>query len=366
MGKVGVGIIGSQFAAEIHAQSLKRVPAAELVAVASASKEHARAFAATQSIGAWFTDYHELLALADVHMVTVAVPNYLHCQVVVDAAHAGKHVVCEKPLCLNLEEAERMIQACRENGVKLMYAEQVCFAPKYVRAKELVDSGALGIVYSVKHSGKHFGPHSAWFWDVNRAGGGALLDMGCHGLELARWIFGKPRAVAVYAQLRTQIHRSLTKAEDDALVIVEFEGGGIAVIEASWAKRGGLDDRVEIYGSEGVIYANLIQGNALLTYSERGYDYAMEKAPETKGWSFTAYEEQWNYGYPQEIEHFINCVLDDVGPRENGEDGKAVLEIILAAYESARIGAKVRLPFAPSVSRPIDLYFGAIGQDSLG
>ena len=126
-----------------------------------ADREPRPGFAEKHGIPKWFTDYHDLLALPEVDLVVLGLPNDLHGQVAVDAARARKHVVCEKPLCLNLAEADRMIDACRAEGVKLMYAEELCFAPKYVRAKQLVDEGALGKVYLVKQSEKHDGPHAA-------------------------------------------------------------------------------------------------------------------------------------------------------------------------------------------------------------
>src|SRR5260370_24357199 len=102
------------------------------------------------------------------------------------AAAGGKHVVMEKPFCLNLTEADQMIEACRKAKVKLMYAEELCFAPKYVRLKQLLDSGALGTATLLKQSEKHSGPHAPHFWDVNRSGGGVTMDMGCHAIEFFR------------------------------------------------------------------------------------------------------------------------------------------------------------------------------------
>jgi myo-inositol 2-dehydrogenase/D-chiro-inositol 1-dehydrogenase len=141
---VRVGIIGSQFISTIHADALQRCAHAEIVAVASRTRQHAQKFASKFNIPRTFTDYRQLLALPEIDLVVVGVPNDLHCQIALDAAAAGKHIVMEKPLCLNLAEADRMIAACQKAKVKLMYAEELCFAPKYVRLKELLDSGALG------------------------------------------------------------------------------------------------------------------------------------------------------------------------------------------------------------------------------
>jgi predicted dehydrogenase len=358
MDPIGIGIIGSQFIAELHAEAFKRVTGAHIAAVASPTESHARTFAQKHHIPRWFTDYHELLQQDDVQIVSLCLPNDLHCQGTLDAARAGKHVICEKPLCRSLREADQMIASCRQAGVQLMYAEELCFTPKYVRAKLLVDEGALGKVYLVKQSEKHFGPHSAWFWDVDRSGGGVLLDMGCHGIEFARWILGRPRATSVYAQCGTYVHRDRTRGDDNAILIIEFENQAVALIEESWARLGGMDDRAEIYGSQGVTYADLLHGSALETYSERGYGYAVEKAPTTRGWTFTMYEELWNYGFPQEMQHFVDCIRHNTPPLVTGQDGRAVLEIILAAYASAGTGKKTALPFSSDVKKPIDLWLG--------
>ena len=141
------------------------------------------------------------------------------------AARAGKHVVCEKPLCRTLAEADRMIAACKEAGVHLLYAEELLFAPKYVRAKTLVDEGALGKPFLVKQTEEHDGPHMPWFWDVERSGGGVLLDMGCHSIEYGRWVLGKPPVKSVYAQMGTYVHGDKTQGEDHSLVHHRVRGG---------------------------------------------------------------------------------------------------------------------------------------------
>ncbi|THH40249.1 Gfo/Idh/MocA family protein [Neolewinella litorea] len=354
--KVKVGLVGSQFISTIHAEALGRVADAEIVAVMSPTEGHARAFAEKFNIPRSFTDLDRMLALPDLDMVVIGAPNHLHCDITLKAAKAGKHVVVEKPLCLNLQEADRMIEACHRANVKLMYAEELCFTPKYVRLKGLLDEGALGRPVLFKQSEKHDGPHADHFWDVNLSGGGVTMDMGCHAVQFFRWLHPGKAIKSVYAQMMTSVHQDKTLGDDNAIVILEFEDGVVAVMEESWTKPGGMDDRAEIHGSGGVAYADVLQGNSIKTYSSTGVGYAVEKAGHTVGWSYTMYEEIWNYGFPQEFEHFVDCVKNDRKPLVTGEDGKAVLEVIFAAYASAGTGRKVMLPFTTEVDRPYKLW----------
>ncbi len=362
-GKVKVGIIGSQFEADIHAASFRIAPEeAEVMAVASPTLGHAASLAERYGIPRVFTDYREMLRERDIEMVTIAAPNHLHARMALDAVRAGKHVVCEKPLAMTLEEGEEMIAAAREQGVLLLYAEELFFTPKYVRAKEMADQGAFGNVYLVKQSEKHFGPHNEWFWEVDRSGGGVFMDMGCHGIAFCRWFLNRSPIRSVYCQMGTYVHRDKTRGEDDSLCILEFDNGAVGLVENSWARRGGMDDRVEVYGSGGVTYANLHMGNALPTYSETGYGYAVEKAPTTRGWTYPVFDELWNYGFPQEMSHFARCVRGREEPIATGEDGLIVMEALYAGYASAASGRKVTLPFQPrGVRKPIDLWLSAKG-----
>lgn len=354
--KIGVGLVGSQFISTIHAEALQSVVDAEILGVMSPTSGHAKAFAKKYRIPNHFTALDDMLAVDAIDMIVIGAPNHLHYDITLKAARAGKHVVVEKPLCMNLGEADRMIAACKEANVKLMYAEELCFAPKYVRLKGLLDEGALGKPVLLKQSEKHDGPHADHFWDVERSGGGVTMDMGCHAIEFFRWLNGRRPITSVYAQMNTSVHAAKTKGDDNAIIILEFDNDVVAVAEESWTKLGGMDDRAEIHGSGGVAYADVLQGNSIQTYSRTGVGYAVEKAGSTIGWSFTMYEEIWNYGFPQEFEHFVRCVKDDETPKVTGEDGRAVLEVIFAAYESAGTGKKVLLPFETDADKPYKLW----------
>jgi predicted dehydrogenase len=353
-GPVRVGIIGSQFQADCHAAAIAMIDEMVVDAVASPTPGNARALADKYKIPRVYTDYRELASDNELDAVTITAPNALHCEMTVAMAEAGKHIICEKPLCMTLEEADRMIEACRSNGVLLLYAEELFFTPKYLKAKEMADAGAFGKVHLIKQSEKHSGPHSDWFWDVKRSGGGALLDLGCHGIAFAYWFLGRPKILSTYSHLGTYVHGAKTQADDEAVTVVEFAGNALGIIENSWTRRGGMDDRVEVYGEGGLTIANLHMGNALQTYSEYGFGYAVEKAPTTTGWTYPVFEELWNYGFPQEMRHFARAIRGVETPLATGEDGRAVLEAVYAAYASAGLGRKVQLPYTPTANRPID------------
>jgi len=209
---VKVGIVGSRFQADCIAAAVKANPdVAELIAVASPTKGNAAAFAKRHGVAHAYSDYRALLANPDVELISITAPNRLHAPITIDAAKAGKHVVCEKPLCVTLEEADAMIDACAKAGVLLLYAEELFFAPKYVKAKQMADEGAFGRVHLVKQGEKHSGPHSDWFWDVEQSGGGAVMDLGCHGIAFCWWFLGKQKIKSVYSQMSTQVHKNKTK-----------------------------------------------------------------------------------------------------------------------------------------------------------
>ncbi len=363
---IGIGIVGSKFMASVHCASLQRIRDVRVLAVASPTNDHAAQFAARHDVPWAFTDYTDLLALPEVDVVIVATPTWLHAPITIAAARAGKHVIVEKPLCLNLGEADAMIAACNEAGVKLMYAEEFNFAPKYVRVKQVVDEGGIGRVFRMNYIERSQGPRNPAYWDYDSSGGWVLMQLASHALEIVRWMLDKPRATSVYAQISQQGHHERGRGDTDAMITVEFEGGRVALVDVSWDKLGGADDRMELLGTGGVCLSDLYLGSASQTYSVDGYGYSGPGGGPKSGWTFTVFDELHNNGFPQEIEHFIACVRDNTPAMETGEDGRVVLEILFAAYESARTGRKVPLPFNSPARRPIDLWLPELSAPTGG
>src|SRR5689334_15598879 len=200
MSKTKVALFGAGFIADIHIESYHRfIPDAEVVAVYTRSPQKARAFARKHRIPQWFDDLDDAIQESGCEIVDVCLPNHLHHRAVIAAAGAGKHVIIEKPLAMNLAEADEMIAACKAAGRKLMYAEELCFAPKYERVRKLVNEGAVGKVYMLKQAEKHSGPHGDWFYDIKQAGGGVLMDMGCHAFGWFFWMLNNAKVKSVSA-----------------------------------------------------------------------------------------------------------------------------------------------------------------------
>ena len=234
MEKTRVALLGCGFIANIHAESYSRfVGDAEVVAVYGHNKTHAEEFAKQHNIPAWYDDVDALLAAEQVDVVDICLPNYLHHEVCLKAAEANKHVICEKPLALTLEQADEMIAACESRNLKLMYAEELCFAPKYERVRALVEAGAVGDVYMLKQGEKHSGPHSRWFYQKETAGGGVMMDMGCHALAWFRWMNKNNPVKSVYASMKTVLHGSITDCDDNTITMVEFENGVTCLLYTS-------------------------------------------------------------------------------------------------------------------------------------
>ncbi len=363
MSNLRVGFLGAGFIAGIHAEAFQRVKGAEVSVVFSRTAARAQEFGRRHGVPRWTDDWRTVVEGSDVDIVLVMLPNFRHAEATEAAAAAGKHVIVEKPLCLTLDEADRMIAACERAGVMLAYAEELCFAPKYERLRALAQDGALGRVYHLRQAEKHSGPHADWFWDVRRSGGGVLMDMGCHAFGWFRWVLGPAfRPVEMLCRCDRHMHTERTEGEDHSVAVVTFEDGAghrvTAQAEDSWAKLGGMDDRAEVYGTGGVAYADLFQGSSALVYSEKGYDYALEKAGGTQGWSFALAEEAHQQGYPHEMQHFVDCLRTGQSPRVTGHDGRAVLEMLLGAYAAAGRAAAVRLPVQPppAVALPVQLW----------
>ena len=217
------------------------------------------------------------------------------------------------------------------------YAETEVFAPAVVKARQTIENGGIGKVIWVRSRESHSGPHSPHFWDAALAGGGAMLDLGCHCIEAARYFFGKEdRILEVLAWGATLVHGDRTEGEDNALLVLRFASGGIAHCEMSWTTKGGLDLRNEIHGSEGSVFTDVTRMTPITAFTTKSSGYVVEKADIDFGWTKPLPEEAFTYGYQGEMKHFVDCVRQGRQPRESYEDGYLVNCILDAGYRSMR------------------------------
>ncbi len=276
----------------------------------------------------------EAIENEDVDTVIVSLPNHLHEEAVMACVSAGKGVLCTKPLGRTAAEAKRMLEAVEKAGVFHGYLEDLVYTPKYLKAIESVRKGALGNILWARSREAHPGPHSEWFWDKELAGGGCILDLGCHCIEIGRGYIGKDiRPVEIMCWADTQVKP--IDAEDHAIGMVRYENGAIGQFEVSWTFRGGLDLRDEVMGSEGTIWINnfLRTGFDMFTSGE-GYDYVAEKAETNKGWIFPVGDEIHDLGYNFMFADMFNAMDEGSEPAETFYDGYVVNAIMDAAYKS--------------------------------
>lgn len=336
---IGVGLLGSGFISDTYADALQDVRNADLVA--NYSRDRARAAEFAQKWGPIPNQYDDMAALcADpaVDLVVIGLPNEVHVDAVRIAAAAGKGVVCTKPLARTGREAAEILRIVRAAGVWHGYAESSVFSPNIAKAHQMVAAGAIGDVLTMRAREAHSGPHAPHFWDAETAGGGALLDMGCHTIESARHFFGKDNEITeVFAWGATLVHGDKTTGEDTAIALLKFAGGQMATVESSWIEKGGMQLRHEFVGSAGRLVTDTAS-TPVWGFIEKPAGYLVEKADAETGWVYPVPEEARAYGFSQEMRHFVDCFARGETPMETFEDGHVVNCVIDACYAAMRSG----------------------------
>jgi predicted dehydrogenase len=335
-----ITLLGTGLIAEFYTMTLHGQRGRDRVRVAySRSQERATAFASRWGIPETATDLEAAIRHPETDVVVVALPNHLHEEAVKAVAAAGKAVLCTKPLGRTAAEAQRMLEAVERAGVFGGYLEDLCYTPKTLKAVRSVQDGALGDVTWVRSRETHPGPHSAWFWDGRLTGGGAIIDLGCHCIEIVRNFVGKGnRPVSVMCTTDTLVHP--IDDEDNAIALIRFESGAIGQFEVSWTFRGGMDLRDEVAGTHGTIWLNhfLRTGYEMFTAGGSG-GYVAEKAETAAGWLFPVGDEVSELGYVDMFSDMFDALDDGRAPRETFYDGYVVNAVMDACYRSAKSGA---------------------------
>src|SRR5436190_8338811 len=331
---LGTGLIGLFYTATLHGRrGLDRVHV-----VYSRTTERAEAFARENDVPNTSTDLEEAIAHPETDVVVVGLPNHLHEQAIALCASHGKAVLCTKPLARDAAEAKRILDTVERAGVFAGYLEDLVYTPKTLKAVAAVQAGQIGDVTWARSRETHPGPHSAWFWDAEQAGGGAIVDLGCHCVEIIRSYTGKGnRPLEVFAWADTLVHP--IEAEDNAIALIKFASGAIGQFEVSWTFRGGMDLRDEVAGTEGTIWANhfLRTGFEIFSSGEGG-GYVAEKAETASGWLFPVGDEVSELGYVDMFTDMFDALDQGREPMETFYDGYVVNAVMDAVYASAKSG----------------------------
>jgi len=383
---IGIGIIGSRFAADLHAHALSKIRGSkcEIVAVCSKTKESAEAFAKKFKVPHVYTDHHALLARKDIQLVTLPVVTSLHHTLAINAANAGKHIIMEKPLtgCFveanamsrqamfdeAMKNADAVAAACRRNKVILGYAENFVYAPPMAKLRRLMDASG-GTLLDLRAEESHSGSHAAYSRRWVTAGGGSMLRMGSHPIGAVIHLkhyegqrkFGKPirvkSVIADVAQLtkieamrkepRKWLVTSWEDVEDWSAAILTFEDGTKATVFSTDVSLGGVKNLVIAYFSNSVVQVNINPNTSLQVYTPDGQiwgdEYITEKVETKGGWQFPSPDEDWMRGYPQEMEDFVDAVREGREPLSGLLLAHETVEVIYGGYVSAQEGRRVEL-----------------------
>jgi predicted dehydrogenase len=328
---LGTGLIGDFYTMTLHGQRGRD----RVRVVYSRSEGRGRAFSERWAIPEFTTDMREAIEHPETDVVVVALPNHLHEAAVKAVAAAGKAVLCTKPLGRNAGEAQTMLEAVEKAGVFGGYLEDLCYTPKSLKAIASVRAGAIGDVTWVRSRETHPGPHSAWFWDGRLTGGGAIIDLGCHCIEIIRSFVGKGnRPVEVMCTTDTLVHPIAD--EDNAIALIRFESGAIGQFEVSWTFRGGMDLRDEVAGTHGTIWINHFLRTGFEIFSAgTTTGYVAEKAESTAGWLFPVGDEVSELGYVDMFTDMFRAMDEGGVPQETFYDGYVVNAVMDACYRSA-------------------------------
>jgi len=331
---IGVALIGSGYIAHYHASGLAELPDVTMPVLCSLDGKAAEEFADKYGIGEVTDQINGLLGREDIQAVVIATPNKFHAPYAVEFMKNGIDVFVEKPMAVSALQGEEMIECAHKNKRILMVGHMWRFDAEANYVRDLVQSGKLGEILKTKGYGIHvnWGP-AGWFIDKNLAGGGALADMGVHAIDTVRYILGDPEPREVYAKISTSFGDY--DVDDMGIVMITWDTGAVSIIESGWwhPHADGPEAGTQLFGTLG--YASLFP-----TCWEKKQGEKIEKIipdmPERK-------EHCDQVIYSRQMNHFIDCLRSRTEPLSGMSQGQAVLRIVDAAYESARIGNVVKL-----------------------
>jgi len=331
---IGIALIGSGYIAHYHARGLLEQPGVKIRALCSLDGEEAKAFAEKYGIEEVTDNVKDLLGHEDIHAAIICTPNKFHAPFAVDLMEHGHDVFVEKPMAFNTAEGLKMGKCAEKYQRILMVGHMWRFDTEVNHIRELIKSGSIGNVIKTKGYGVHvnWGPEG-WFTQKNLAGGGAMADMGVHAIDTARYLLGDPKPIEVYAKIGT--YYGDYDVDDTGVLIITWETGTVSIIESGWwhPHADGPEASTQLFATKG--YANLFPTGYKLIAGERIEEQTFEAPPRQEHCDQAMYKRQ--------MQHFIECIRSRSEPAAGFRQGQVVLEIVDAAYESARTGQAVKL-----------------------
>lgn len=345
MKKLNVGIIGLGMG-QFHIDGYKSHPGAEVVAIADTNPERLATIGDKHGISKRYLTASEMLEKEQLDVVSVCTPNKFHMPLAIEALRKGCHVLCEKPMAMNACEAREMLEEARKADRRIMINFSYRFTDQSCALKKQVETGILGDIYfgrTIWHRRRGMPGFGGWFGTKALSGGGPLIDLGVHRLDLALWLMGYPKPTWVMGATFDPIAREIADregkqydVEDLAAGCIKFENGAMLMVEASWASNQQKSERMEtmLYGTKG----GLSQHNV-----GEGYQFEAELYLESEGCQFDMKLHSPGPKVLSSMHHFIDSITNDKPHSATGEEGLIVMQILDAIYESARSGAPVRI-----------------------
>lgn len=332
---VKVGIIGcGAITQKVQLPQFKRCSNAEVVAVADVNEKVAKEVAATFGVPKYYTDWRQMLKQKDIDAVSIATPNFLHAPMAIAACNAKKHVLVEKPITVTMKDADAMIATAKKNKVILMVEQVHRFIPQHEKAHELLQSGIIGKVTTIRGYFGHMGPEfwsptGKWFFTKKEAVGGAFADLGIHAIDTIRYILEKE--VVQVASFVGALEKKI-EVEDNGVSILQFEDGTFGTLAASWTYKPG-SMQLTFYGTKGTMWVggSLKYDKPLLIELTNPSGIMLPDVPNVS-----------KYGTP--YQYFVNCIIKGEKPFVSGEEGAKSLEVILASYKSSHEKRFIKLP----------------------
>ena len=349
---IKVGVIGTGGISGVHLGGYSRNPNVEIYALCDINEKNLAKRAEEYKVSRTFTDYREMLALKELDAVSVCTWNSAHAECAIAALRAGKHVLCEKPMALNTAQAQEMEKAAKENGKLLMIGFVRRFGNDCAVLKDFIDSGSFGEIYYAKAQYlRRKGCPGGWFGDKSRSGGGPLIDLGVHVIDLCRYLMGGPQPVSVYGATFSKLgdrrhikdargYSSTVVSKDDifdvedmATALIRFDNGAVLSVEASFSLNIEKDvGNIELFGTK----AGCKLDPELTIFTDMNDYLANVKLSQSTALSFDGL-------FDNEINHFVECIETGKPCRNPAQDGVTLMKILDGIYESARTGHEVLL-----------------------